>query len=72
MVDGAVYAVGVHFLRAMTLKQTARILSRCLAVEITPVILEHPEVAVDIDTPDDYVSVQEHFRWRKGDSVPAG
>jgi molybdopterin-guanine dinucleotide biosynthesis protein A len=59
---GAAYAVGVHFLRVMTLKQTARILSRHLAVEIIPVILEHPEVAVDIDTPDDYVFVQEHIR----------
>jgi len=69
---GAVYAVGVHFLRAMTLKQTARILSRHLAVEIIPVLLDHPEVAVDIDTPGDYLFVQEHISWQDGDSLPAG
>jgi len=68
---GAIYAVGVHFLRAMTLKQTAGILSRHLAVEMIPVILEHPEIAVDIDTPEDYVFVQEQISWQKGDSSPA-
>ena len=65
---GAIYAVGVHFLRAMTLKQTAGILSRHLAVEMIPVLLEHPEIAVDIDTPDDYLFVQEHISWQRGDS----
>jgi molybdopterin-guanine dinucleotide biosynthesis protein A len=69
---GAVYAVGVHFLRAMTLKQTARILSRHIAVEMVPVLLDRPEVAVDIDTPEDYVFAQEQISLQKGDWVPAG
>jgi molybdopterin-guanine dinucleotide biosynthesis protein A len=68
---GIAYIVGVHFLRALTLRQTARMLSRHLAVEMIPVLLDHPEVAVDVDTPEDYVFVQEQISRQQGDSAPA-
>jgi len=68
---GMVYAGGVHFLRALTLNQTARMLSRHLAVEMIPVLLGHPEVAVDVDTPEDYAFVQEQISRQRGDPAPA-
>jgi molybdopterin-guanine dinucleotide biosynthesis protein A len=51
---GAAYAVGVQLFRALTLGTMAGILSRHIGAGLIPVLLNRPEVAVDLDEPSDY------------------
>lgn len=67
---GLSYAIGVHFLRLLSLDQMARSLSRAMRVEMIPVLLDHPEVAVDIDNSEDYAFVLAQVRgWKERNSV---
>ncbi|HMK48605.1 MAG TPA: nucleotidyltransferase family protein [Thermodesulfovibrionales bacterium] len=66
---GLSYLVGVHLFRVMTLNQTARSLSRHLGMGMIPVLLEYPEVAVDIDTSEDYAFALEWIARQKADST---
>jgi molybdopterin-guanine dinucleotide biosynthesis protein A len=61
---GATYAVGVEFLRLLTLGQMAATLSRYFRVGIIPVLINHPEAAADIDEPRDYLFVSEQLNPR--------
>jgi CTP:molybdopterin cytidylyltransferase MocA len=58
---GLAYLIGVHLLHALTLKQMIRIAARCYGVGCVPVIVEHPEIAMDVDEPADYRFVVEQL-----------
>lgn len=49
----------MKLLRALTLDQMAALLSRRLGLRVEPVLLEHPEVTLDVDEPQDYALVRE-------------
>jgi molybdopterin-guanine dinucleotide biosynthesis protein A len=51
---GLAYVLGVHLVHALTLEQMTRIASRAFGVGGVPVILEHPEICLDVDEPADY------------------
>jgi CTP:molybdopterin cytidylyltransferase MocA len=51
---GLAYVIGVHFLHLLTLRQMAAIASRRFGIGLVPVTLPHPEVAVDVDEPEDF------------------
>ena len=55
---GLSYVLGVHLLHALTLARMARIASRRFGLGIIPVIVEHPEVTIDIDEAADYTFVK--------------
>lgn len=54
---GLSYVIGVHVLHALTMEQMSRLASRRFGVGLIPVIVEHPEIAIDIDEPADYAFV---------------
>lgn len=56
---GLAYVIGVHFLHLLTLRQMAAIASRRFGIRLVPVALSHPEVAVDVDEPEDFAVVSE-------------
>ena len=58
------YIVGVHILHALTLRHIARVASRRFGVGLIPVILERPEVTIDVDEAADYAFVTEYFKTR--------
>jgi len=58
---GLAYLFGVHFFRLFTLEQMAGIVSRRFGIRLRPILLEHPEVAIDVDEPTDYLLVKEHL-----------
>ena len=58
---GLAYVLGVHLLHLLTLEQMARIASRHFGVTGVPVIVEHPEIAIDVDEPADYRFVVEQL-----------
>lgn len=51
---GLSYLLGVHFWPILTMDQMSRIASRRFGVGLMPVILERPEVALDVDEIADY------------------
>jgi CTP:molybdopterin cytidylyltransferase MocA len=51
---GLSYVLGVHMWHLLTLEHMAQIASRRFELGLIPVILQHPEVAVDVDEPADY------------------
>jgi CTP:molybdopterin cytidylyltransferase MocA len=58
---GLAYVVGVHLLHALTLAQMTRIAARRFGVAGEAVIVEHPEITIDVDEPDDYEFVVEQL-----------
>lgn len=56
---GLAYLVGVHLLRRLTLERMAAIISRRLGLTLVPVLLECPEITLDVDEPWDYDLVRE-------------
>lgn len=56
---GLAYLVGVHLLRRLTLERMAGIVSRNLGLEVVPILLERPEIALDVDEPRTYDLVRE-------------
>lgn len=56
---GLCYVIGVHLFHALTLMQFSRIVSRHFRMGLIPVLLEHPEVSIDVDEPEDYRFVRE-------------
>jgi hypothetical protein len=58
---GLAYVLGVHLLHALTLEQMTRIATRAFGVGGVPVILEHPEISIDVDEPADYRFVVEQL-----------
>jgi molybdopterin-guanine dinucleotide biosynthesis protein A len=61
---GLSYVLGVHLLHLLTLAQMARIVSRRFGIGFVPVLLEHPEVTIDIDEPADYRFVLDQLASR--------
>jgi molybdopterin-guanine dinucleotide biosynthesis protein A len=55
---GLSYVIGVELLHALTMEQMSRIASRRFGVGIIPVIVEHPEVTIDVDEAADYAFVK--------------
>jgi len=61
---GLAYVVGVHFLHLLTARQMAHIASRRFQFGIVPVVVSRPELALDVDEPEDYRLVSELLRQR--------
>lgn len=55
------YIFGVELLHILTLRQMADIASRHLGFGVVPVLVPHPEIAIDVDEPDDYQFVRERI-----------
>lgn len=51
---GLAYVLGVHFFRVFSLGGFARLLGWSFGVGMVPVLVPHPELAVDIDEPADW------------------
>ena len=58
---GVSYALGVHMWHLLTLQQMAGIASRRFGLGLIPIIIEHPEITVDVDEPEDYEFVKQQF-----------
>jgi molybdopterin-guanine dinucleotide biosynthesis protein A len=58
---GLAYVLGVHLLHVLTLEQMTRIAAQAFGVGGVPVILEHPEISIDVDEPADYRFVVEQL-----------
>ena len=61
-----VYLFGVELLHALTLKQMARFASQHLGFGVAPLLVEHPEITIDVDEPDDYCFVRDRIEERSG------
>ena len=58
------YIFGAFLLRLLTMEQMARIVSKRLGVGIIPVRVDNPEIAIDVDEPDDYELVTRELEAR--------
>jgi GTP:adenosylcobinamide-phosphate guanylyltransferase len=56
---GLVYLFGVHLFHLLRMDQMARMGSRHFNLGLIPAVLEHPEIALDVDEPEDYALVKE-------------
>ncbi|MHB0936647.1 MAG: nucleotidyltransferase family protein [Armatimonadota bacterium] len=54
---GLTYVLGVHMWHLLSLNHMAQIASRRFELGLIPVVLDHPEVTVDVDEPADYAFV---------------
>jgi molybdopterin-guanine dinucleotide biosynthesis protein A len=52
---------GMYLSRALTISQVARLISWRLDIKLAPVLMEHPEITVDVDEPEDYLFVKEQL-----------
>jgi CTP:molybdopterin cytidylyltransferase MocA len=64
------YLIGVDLLHIVTLHQMAAIASRHLGVGIIPVLIDHPEITIDVDDQDDYRFVQDRIEERAKGLIP--
>jgi CTP:molybdopterin cytidylyltransferase MocA len=51
---GVSYLIGVHLLHRLTMRQMAAITSWRFGVGVIPVLVNRPEIALDVDEPEDY------------------
>lgn len=58
---GLAFIVGVRLLHALTLDQMTRLAGKTYGVSGAAVIVEHPEITIDVDEPDDYRFVVEQL-----------
>ena len=58
---GLAYVLGVHLLHALTLEQMTRIAARHFGLAGEAVIVEHPEITIDVDEAEDYRFVVEQL-----------
>jgi GTP:adenosylcobinamide-phosphate guanylyltransferase len=58
---GLTYVLGVHLLHALTLERMTRIAARHFGLRVVPVVVEHPEITIDVDEPADYRFVVEQL-----------
>ncbi len=56
-----VYMFGVEIFHRLTLSQMAKFASKQLGFEITPLLVEHPGISIDVDEPDDYAFVRDRI-----------
>lgn len=71
---GLSYLTGVHVFHVLTLSQFAKIASASFGVGLVPVLIDYPEIAVDIDEPRDYQFIKEELDRRgqiEAQSMPA-
>jgi len=66
---GLSYVVGVHLFPLLTLPQMAQVASRRFHFGVVPVEVEHPEVVIDVDEPEDYRFVQNLLAQRKQENA---
>lgn len=62
---GFSYLVGVQLLRVLTLSQFARIAAATFGVGLIPIIMDNPDIAVDIDEARDYQFILEELVRRE-------
>jgi len=55
------FILGVFLLHALTLKQMTHLAARRFGVAAESVLIEHPEITIDVDEPDDYQFVVEQM-----------
>lgn len=58
---GLTYVLGVHMWHLLTLEHMARIASQRFGLGLIPVILDHPEAAINLDEPADYAFVTQQL-----------
>jgi molybdopterin-guanine dinucleotide biosynthesis protein A len=58
---GLAFIIGVRLLHALTLEQMTHLAGEQFGVEGAAVIVEHPEITIDVDEPDDYRFVMEQL-----------
>jgi molybdopterin-guanine dinucleotide biosynthesis protein A len=56
------YLIGVDLLHVLTLRYMAKVASHYLGVQILPVLISDPAVAMDVDEADDYRFVRDRIR----------
>ena len=62
---GISYVLGVHLLHILTMRQMAQIASTRFGVGFIPVISSYPEIAVDVDEPEDYKLICDVLKERR-------
>lgn len=62
---GLSYLIGVHTFRILTLAQFARLASAGFGVDLVPVVIEDPDIAVDVDEARDYRFIMEELVRRE-------
>jgi GTP:adenosylcobinamide-phosphate guanylyltransferase len=62
---GLSYLIGVHVLRILTIVQFSRIASNGFGVNLIPVTLDDPDIAIDIDEARDYRFIMEELDRRE-------
>lgn len=58
------FLFGVKLAPLLTLHDMARLVSRRFGLTLVPVLVDHPEVALDVDEPEDYAFVRERLETR--------
>jgi CTP:molybdopterin cytidylyltransferase MocA len=53
------YIIGVELLHVVTIRQMASFASRRLGFGVVPILVDHPEITIDVDEPDDYLFVRD-------------
>ncbi|WP_395141765.1 nucleotidyltransferase family protein [Armatimonas sp.] len=56
-----IYMFGVEIFHRLTLTQMAQVASKQLGFQITPLLIEHPGISIDVDEPDDYAFVRDRI-----------
>lgn len=67
------YVFGVFLAPILSLENMARLVSWRIGIGLSPVLIDHPEICVDIDEPKDYKFVKELLEQQSlGQAQPAG
>jgi molybdopterin-guanine dinucleotide biosynthesis protein A len=66
------FLIGVDLFHFLTLRQMADYASRHLGIGIIPVLVNHPEITMDVDEPDDYQFVMGQIEKRTERLVACG
>jgi CTP:molybdopterin cytidylyltransferase MocA len=59
------YLIGVDLLHTVTLRRMAEVASQQLGVGVVPVLIDHPEITVDVDDADDYRFVRDRIEEQR-------
>ena len=69
---GLTYVLGVHMWHLLSLNHMAQIASRRFELGMIPVVIDHPEVTVDVDEPADYAFVARRLGLQPPPAAGAG
>lgn len=58
---GLAFFIGVRLLHLVSLEQMARLVSRRIGTGMIPVVIEYPEITVDVDEPEDHAFLKKQL-----------